>query len=1135
MPVLKNTGLGFFINASIVAMKFCLFSRKDQTVMNANNICISTLGLYFLLAACNNTTNRQTNTLFTLLPPDSTQVYFSNTLTEGPNTNVLMYEYFYNGAGVGIADFNGDGLQDIYFTGNMVPDKLYLNKGDLQFEDVTEAAQIRNRTAMWRTGVTIADVNGDKRPDIYVSYSGKVRGENRIAQLFINKGNDAAGIPRFADEAEQYGLADSCYSTQAYFFDYDRDGDLDMLALNHNPDNLPILDEASTAELLSRTNKHIGVRLLKNENDHFTDVTDKSGINQSVLSYGLGAAIADINADGWPDIYIANDYNVPDYLYINNGNGTFTDQKHTALGHISQSSMGNAICDVNNDGLPDICVLDMLPEDNYRQKILFAPDNYEKFEIMVRSGFHYQYMRNTLQLNNGDGTFSEIGQLAGISNTDWSWAPLLADYDNDGWKDLFVTNGYTRDFTNLDFLKYMNTEVQSKGRLNRQQVLEILQHMPASDVVNYIYRNNGDLTFTSMGSEWGIDVPSNSNGAAWADLDNDGDLDIVVNNINRPAFIYRNDANKLVAHHYLQIRLAGEGKNTDGIGAKITLYNKGSLQYQEQMPAQGYQSTVSPILHFGLGKETTIDSLRVVWLSGKEEVIRHVKADQLITLEEKNATGNWRAASPPAPVFREVKPPFGFAHATSYVNDFKRQPLLVNPLSYSGPCLVKGDVNNDGLEDIFVGGGAGQAAALFIQQQNGQFIPLPQPAWEADRLPDDVAAEFLDANGDGYMDLYVCSGGYHNFLPGDSLLQDRLYLNNGKGIFTRSVDALPRMHVSTGCVRAADINGDGATDLFVGGRVIPGRYPETPESFVLINDGTGHFTDQTQTIAPYLKKAGMITDAVWIDLNNDQRKDLVIAGEWMPISVYINQEGKLVNRTNDYFSKSYHGWWNRIYTGDFNKDGKTDLVVGNMGLNTQCRASDKEPATLVYKDFDNNGAIDPIFCFYIQGKSYPYVTRDELLDQVSMMRGRFPDYKSYAGATLNEIFLEEELHDVQRLGANHLATTLFIAGSDGKFHEQPLPVQAQFSPVFAIASVDYNKDGHEDLLLCGNIAKARLRFGKYDANYGVLLENDGKGNFRYVPQQRSGFSVKGDVRSVITANNKILFGINQQPLKAYEQ
>lgn len=1094
---------------------------------------------YLLVSGCSNDQKKWEKSsppLFTLLSSQHTGIDFNDSLTEGLNTNILMYEYFYNGGGVAVGDVNDDGLQDVYFTGNMVDNKLYLNKGKMQFTDITGVANVAGRPGPWKTGATMADVNGDGRLDIYVCYSGKLRAEKRVNQLFINEGVDKNKVPHFSEQAEQYGLADSAYSTQAYFFDYDKDDDLDLLLLNHNPASLPVLDSASTAAVLKKPDPLNGLKLLQNDKGDFKDVTANTGLQNSALSYGLGAGIADINKDGWPDIYISNDYGVPDFLYINNGNGTFTDVKEKALGHISQFSMGNDVSDVNNDGLPDIFTLDMLPEDNYRQKLLFAPDNYEKFDLNLRSGFYYQYMRNMLQVNNGDGTFSEVGQLAGISNTDWSWAPLFADYDNDGWKDLFVTNGYVRDYTNMDFMKYMGDKLQNREKgLMRQAVLELVQSMPSSDVVNYLFKNNGNLTFSNVSREWGMDLPSNSNGAAYADLDNDGDLDLIVNNINKPAFVYQNEAEKQVQHHFLHVKLQGANGNTQGIGAKVWIATKGKQQYLEQMPTRGFQSNVSFVLHFGLGTDAMIDSLHVVWLSGKEQMLTNVKADQVLLLDEKNATMAYNSPESTTPLFAEVSAPFTYNHTTNTINDFKRQPLMVNPMSFFGPCLAKGDVNGDGLEDIYAGGGNGQPGTIYLQHGNGQFKKMAGVAFQTERRSEDADAVFFDANSDGLTDLYVASGGYHNYTQDDALLQDRLYIGDGKGNFTKAVDALPKMLVSKSCVRVTDINTDGYPDLFVGGRVIPGRYPETPQSYLLINDGKGHFTNAINTLAPELQNIGMVSDATWVDLNGDKKQDLIVAGEWMPVTVFVNHNGKFENRTKDYFNKEYRGWWNTIAVGDFNGDGKADLAIGNEGLNAQCKASDKEPADLYFKDFDDNGAVDPILCFYIQGKPYPYVFRDELLDQISVMRTRFEDYKSYADATLSTIFTAAELAGARHLKANSLHTTLFERGKNGKFYEKVLPLQAQYAPVFTITAFDYNKDGRQDLLLCGNINHARLRFGKSDANYGVLLKGNGDGSFAYVPQRESGFHLRGDVRSVVTINNTLLFGMNQQEVKAYRR
>ncbi|MDF4219975.1 VCBS repeat-containing protein [Maribacter sp. M208] len=1060
-------------------------------------------------------------TLFTLLSEDETKVTFQNTLKEGLNANVLVYEYLYNGGGIATGDFNNDGLQDLYFTSNMGENKFYLNQGDFTFKDVTNTSKVSGRPGPWKTGITSADVNGDGKLDLYLCYSGALPDVKRKNQLFINQGNDANNVPIFKEQAEEYGLASAAFSNQGYFFDYDKDGDLDMLLLNHNPKSLPVLNEVSTKKLLNKDDPLQGIRLFEQKRNTFVDVTVNAGISGSALTYGLGIGISDINNDGWQDFYISNDYTIPDYLYINNKNGTFTDQLGEQMGHTSHFSMGNNIADINNDGLQDIFTLDMLPKDNKRQKLLLSPDNYEKFDLNIRSGFHHQYMRNMLQLNNGDNTFSEIGQLAGISNTDWSWAPLFADFDNDGFKDLFISNGYYRDYTNLDFINYMDSYVQSKGRLQRQDVLELIKEMPASNLTNFYYSNNDGLNFSDKTDKAGVDQPANSNGSIYVDLDNDGDLDLVVNNINKPAFIYRNDTKK-ESTHQISIQLKGADKNTNGIGSKVSVYSKDKTQVVEQMPTQGYLSTVSSILHFGFNDVSIIDSVTVQWNSGKTETLREVATNQLLVLKESNATKTAILKDKSKPLFRKVPNAINYTHPSSSMNDFKRQSLLLKQLSHYGPPMAKGDINNDGLEDIVIGGGIGQATAVYIQNSQKMFNNRTSADLEQDQQYSDTDISLIDINKDGNLDAYIASGGYHKLAPNDPLLQDRVYLGDGKGNFKKYENALPKMLTSTGSITFSDINNDSYMDIFVGGYSIPGRFPEIPRSYILINDGTGKFTDHTETIQPELKNVGMVTDAVWADMDGDQQNDLIVVGEWMPISIYLNKSGKLINETHNFFNESLSGLWTSLHVTDLNKDSKPDIIAGNIGTNTQFKLSIERPAELYYSDFDHNGSIDPILNFYIDGKSYPYVTRDELLGQLSGKRQIFNSYEKYAVATINDILDETELQKAKKLAITHQKTTVLMSNKSDRYKNISLPIQAQYSPISSIVSSDFNNDGIMDLLLLGNNDFYKLRIGKFDANYGTVLLGKADGNFKYLPQTQSGLSIKGSDTHALLINNELI-------------
>lgn len=1073
----------------------------------------------------------QNKTLFESMPPARTGISFKNVITEDQRHNALTYENLYNGGGVAIGDINNDGLDDIYLISNMSYNKLYLNLGNFKFKDVTESAGVGGRPG-WKTGVAMVDINGDERLDIYVSYSGKTDPETRKNQFFINNGNLT-----FEDQAQKLALDDPSYTTQVTFLDYDRDGDLDLFLL---ATNVKVIRDLEYTAARSTKHAYAGDKLFRNDGNKFTDVTDHAGILSNALGFGLGVAVSDINKDGWPDIYVSNDYIEPDYLYINNGNGTFTDRLQEYLQHISYFSMGSDIADINNDTWPDIYTVDMLPEDNQRQKLLYGPENYEHYELMVFEGFYHQSMRNMLHVNNANGTFSEIGQYSGVSNTDWSWAPLFADFDNDGWKDLFVTNGYFRDYTNRDFLKFKGDYYFQKA-VNREKpdTLELVKSMTSTPVHNYIYKNEGACKFTDVSTAWGFEKKTFSNGAAYSDLDNDGDLDLVVNNQNAIALVYKNHERESKKNsHFLTIRLSGNQKNTRGWGSKVTVFAQGLVQYQEQMPVRGYQSTVTDKLHFGLGTHADVDSIEVIWPDGYKSVVSASKADQVISIDRNNAVRSVYAMTKPNVVFEAAISPIGYEHKEYGANDFKRQPLLMTMPSVCGPVLCTADVNGDGLTDVYVGGTKENPGKLFIQSTVGKFSASADFSFGKDFLCTDADALFLDADNDGDSDLYIASGGYHDYTEKSPELQDRLYINDGKGRFTRKDNSLPVMRVPKSCVRGVDFDQDGDTDLFIGGRIVPGFYPVTPQSYLLINDGKGNFSNALSEYAPQLERLGMITDAAWTDLNRDSYPDLIVTGEYMPVHVFLNRAGKTLSMaTQEYFDKQDNGLWNTLAAADFDRDGDVDLLAGNVGLNSQLNASEAQPLTLWYKDFDKNGSIDPVLIRYIEGKPFPFASRDEMVDQVYALRKKFSTYASYANATLEDIFPEADIKSADKLSATELRT-VYYENKGGKFVKRILPEEAQYAPVYAIQLLDYNKDGNLDFILAGNQRAIRIRLGLMDANYGQLFEGDGKGNFKYVPQSVSGLSNTGDVKSMkviqINGEEYLLSGVNNVGVRAYK-
>lgn len=1048
-------------------------------------------------------------TLFETLAPDATGVTFTNTLPEAPAFSILNYLYYYNGGGVAVGDVDNDGLPDLYFSSNLGENRLYRNLGGFRFEDMTQRAGVAGPPG-WKTGVTMADVNGDGAVDLYVSAVNYLSMAGRNA-LYINDGTG-----RFTDRTDEYGLHFEGFSTQALFFDYDRDGDLDLYLLNHS-----VHTERQIGTAARRDERHpkSGDRLYRNDGARFTDVSAQAGIYAGVEGYGLGVVATDVNGDGCMDLYVANDFQENDLLYMNDCRGRFVERGTTATSHTSRFSMGVDAADIDDDGHPDLMTVDMLPEQEAIFKTSASYESANLFEMRLRAGYQPQYPRNALQHNRGDGTFTEIALLAGVAASDWSWAPLFADLDLDGRKDLFITNGIYRRPNDLDYINYVGNEANQAALargVTREENRALLERMPQIPLPNHAYRNDGGLRFTDMAAAWGLGETGFSNGAAYVDLDNDGALDLVVNRINAPASIHRNRARTgTSAPHYLQVQLAGTGRNTEGIGARVIAVAGGRRQLLEQQPVRGFQSSVDRRLHFGLGATARVDSLLVIWPDARYQVLTGVMADRLLTVHQDSARGRWSYAPASVPAVRDEAPRLGaaVAHMENDFLDYNREPLMPHVVSAEGPALAVGDVNGDGLDDLYVGGAKWQRGTLLVQQRDGRFRASSVATFGADSVAEDVDATFFDADGDGDLDLYVVSAG-NEFWEEFDALDDRLYLNDGTGAFTRRRDALPReARANGGTVTAGDFDGDGDLDLFVGSRVVARAYGRTPRSHLLRNDGTGRFTLVSDSDAPGLATAGLVTAAAWVDVNGDRALDLVVVGEWMPVRVWFNERGRLVERAAATGLAGSEGWWQSLTVADVNADGAPDLILGNMGRNGFLQATPKEPVRMYVHDFTGTGTVKQLLTRYVGGVAYPLAGRDELVKLMPAIRGRYPSYASFGASRLEEIFDPAEIAKAEVREARTFESAVALNDGRGRFTLQPLPLAAQVAPVFASLAADVTGDGHLDLLLAGNQYGAPPVIGRYDASRGTLLVGDGRGGFTAAPASAT-ITIDGQIRGL---------------------